>query len=836
MQPKALSVRIPQVLQVRFANAEPITGLSVTHQARRMLAQLLRELPSLASLPNVKHGVPGVAVPIVLTPQEQAALDAWRKRLGLAVEDAQILGNLLLGEASKPLALEDARQAAGTRLDHLIALLGLRPRLAQQRVFEAVLRRLNAPRHECRVLFVEASTGVGKTLAFLAAAIDRLGSRKTLHGVVACPTLQVMRQSAGLLETIQAGGGDLPTWGAIFGKREFISEEALRWQLNQHPGGEAAACARAWQEAGGRSGGSPSWQRAWLADDLLDATNGAFEIDDWLRLDDETEDSDAGMASYQAQFSRDQQPALILCTHAMLAREILSRIMEAGRLYREEHGERAMRAVVGRAFEQYANAREAFSSESLEQGRFAERPAFAMAEAINSARAEMGVDQVRLPPLSFVIIDEAHVFETNVANTLSKAFSCWSLLEAMRALRRRRKLVTDQDLEKAERIYKRLQNVIPKQTAGRAAAVSQDDTLGSEIKQLKLLVFEITGRWKKTPADRGDAELRILGDARMTLSLILPERPSGHRMYLRHSPVQRHPLLISERSDVSVELDYLWRCMADQSVLVSATLCIDGDLHPIEYMRRILAIPVGAAEFAAPVRPGWLTAPVRLLLPREAMREDGGIRFRPPTRSDHFRTPTARAQARTLWLNEVAEYLHDAAQTAQGGTLVLLTSYDDCAELVELSRIAARRIVEMERGMSLRQVLEKFYRKADADIRPVLFAVGGAWTGLNISAEDRGVEAKDDNLLTDLVIPRIPFGANSTMTHTMRVEQQGSLAESYATAMLLKQGIGRLVRREGLPDNRRIHLLDGRLNDRKFYSFMTPVRQVLTPYERRVLV
>ena len=88
-------------------------------------------------------------------------------------------------------------------------------------------------------------------------------------------------------------------------------------------------------------------------------------------------------------------------------------------------------------------------------------------------------------------------------------------------------------------------------------------------------------------------------------------------------------------------------------------------------------------------------------------------------------------------------------------------------------------------------------------------AVGAAWTGLDIK--------HDPNLLTDLVIPRLPFGQNRTTTHDARVQRTGGWSSELMNAvMFYRQGIGRLVRQEGLPKNRRIFVLDARINDAGF--------------------
>ena len=118
---------------------------------------------------------------------------------------------------------------------------------------------------------------------------------------------------------------------------------------------------------------------------------------------------------------------------------------------------------------------------------------------------------------------------------------------------------------------------------------------------------------------------------------------------------------------------------------------------------------------------------------------------------------------------------------------------------------------------------EEFMRKARAGDRPVWIATGGAWVGLDLR-DSLAIEAKDDNLLTDLVILRLPFQQNQTSTHYARKERSGHDIEFLETAIRLRQGLGRLIRREGVL-NRRIWFMDGRVHGarRHYYERITRV-------------
>ena len=93
-------------------------------------------------------------------------------------------------------------------------------------------------------------------------------------------------------------------------------------------------------------------------------------------------------------------------------------------------------------------------------------------------------------------------------------------------------------------------------------------------------------------------------------------------------------------------------------------------------------------------------------------------------------------------------------------------------------------------------------------LRPVMLGLGGAWTGIDLT--DPSVPPERDNLLTDLVIVRMPVGLNRTNSALARIERSGTASISNEALLTFKQGLGRLIRRTGVTD-RRIWILDGRI-------------------------
>lgn len=196
----------------------------------------------------------------------------------------------------------------------------------------------------------------------------------------------------------------------------------------------------------------------------------------------------------------------------------------------------------------------------------------------------------------------------------------------------------------------------------------------------------------------------------------------------------------------------------------------------------------------------------------------------------------AEAEA-ARWCHQVANAIADIHADAIGGTLVLMTSYESVHRVAHqlIERMDA--LVQANANTTLAQQRNLFIELSRAGKRPVWLALGGAWTGLDINGDHYGIKAEADNLLTDLIIPRIPFGINRSVTHQHRMGVMNGVPWDLLDAtMRFKQGVGRLVRREGLQKNRRIFVLDGRLNDHRFASYLLPVRQVIDLYPNKTML
>ena len=177
--------------------------------------------------------------------------------------------------------------------------------------------------------------------------------------------------------------------------------------------------------------------------------------------------------------------------------------------------------------------------------------------------------------------------------------------------------------------------------------------------------------------------------------------------------------------------------------------------------------------------------------------------------------------------------MQEVSNTAAGGTLVLCCSYLDVRALGTLlaGPLAARLLTSRGSG-SLRVLGEEFIQLGRESVRPVWLATGSAWTGLDLS-DHHALDPAEDFALTDLVVTRIPFGANKTAVHLARTKRLGFDVECMEAALRLKQGLGRLIRRAGVVE-RRIWVLDGRSHSQQSGYFKRVFGPVFAYPNRRL--
>lgn len=721
-----------------------------------------------------------------------------------------------------------APSGALTTLDRINEALGNRTRTDQAKFFAELHAEAIESKSARQVLFAEASTGVGKTRAFLAIAVDWCLAHPDEHVVVAAPSYNVLLQIIAQWDRI-ADVFPVPESQVVVGQQEFVSRYALERVLHDHPETPGATAARQWLDRNGPPAEDDPFGHPWLMRSLQVATEQAWQLAAEVRLDSDSAEDDAGMRAYRAQFEYAKKSGVVFCTHTMLAVDVRMRTARASTRFEQASG-----ATISNA------AWEAWNKLEEDDRRLSTSWEIRSELLREWTDADVG----RLPPIGLLIVDEAHLLEQSFAQVFASGASMSRMMRDLRTLHEEvPNAVRAKDLKIMESAWDSLREVGAVLDTDRAST-ENNQALRESVEKVRTLLVDVLKRLDKVSDIR--PEIRHLRSIKLALDVAA--RAAGERTGMTTrvswSPSVQWPSIEVGRYDVSRELDFLWSIVVqDRSILVSATLFEDVSMAGLEAMRRVLSVRSKQVRPLMPVRPAWLYEPVLLHVVGDTVHADGLPRFRRPAQRDRL-DALVFAERSERWRADVASYLALTYASAAGGVLVLMTSH---AERIEIQarlegRIPEECLLSQSEGRSLDSVSKAFLELSAAGKKPCLIGVGAAWTGLDLSGEalraitGKALAAGEDNVLTDLIIPTAPIGVNRSLTHEWRRERTGMVAEIGSTSIMMRQGIGRLVRREGLPTNRRLHFLDARIHESSWNSLLLPVTRALGAYTRRVTV
>ncbi|EQD52306.1 Rad3-related DNA helicase-like protein [mine drainage metagenome] len=722
--------------------------------------------------------------------------------------------------------------ADATTLDRINAALGNETRPDQALFYTRLMTELNAgnPAHE--VIAAEASTGIGKTRVFIAAMMDWSNTHPGETAVLSAPNYNVLLQAVTLWHRLRGVMPGMPEAITLLGQQEYVSATALQRILDDSPETPGHAEARRWLAAGGPAADDDLLGHRWLVRNLRRATGDQWRLSAHVQLNSDIDHDDPGYAAYMAQFADAREVQWVFCTHAMLATDVRRRTVQAKKEFRESNSN--AQSVSEAAYEQWVELQKEDRKHSLTW------------QLQNDLLATMAsADAGRLPRIGLLVVDEAHLLEESFARAFANGASVSALMRSMRSLHEAYpKLVKGGDLEEMESIWNSLK-VIGENRAGDTVLANDLPGVTAAVGAMFRLLSAILARKKPAEAQRMKELHHLMGVRR---SLEIANKSQGERFGMATrvswSPSAIWPTIEVGRYDVSRELDFLWSLVVkDRSVLVSATLYEEVSKEGLGNTRKMLSIRYNMLRPMVPVRPNWLFEPVTLFMPADTQHPDGLKRFRRPTERQ-YKDRVLFAEQTERWRNDVARYVAEAYASGAGGMLVLMTSH---AERVQLEnrlqgRMPSDCVISQHEGSGLEDARRRFLNVIANGRRPCLLGVGSAWTGLDLSGDGlaaitgRHVAESEDQVVTDLIIPTAPIGTNRSLTQAWRKERMGMVAEVGATSLMFRQGIGRLVRREGLPRNRRLHFLDTRIYDPAWRLLLQPVVKALAPYRRRVMV
>jgi len=394
-----------------------------------------------------------------------------------------------------------------------------------------------------------------------------------------------------------------------------------------------------------------------------------------------------------------------------------------------------------------------------------------------------------VPEPAVLLIDEAHQLEQNVANVHSDGLSLSSLVS---------KLKHSKSPAKAVKAVRELSSFL--QSVGldsdRQLNLSQADDATKNNTKMHLETLSSLLKSKSfSKIDRIDIVRRILFNTRAVLA-----GESTDSAYLSFSPDRRYPTISTGKSNLGLILGSLWKSIHGGAVLASATLYIKDQYgeDKCDYICDILSIPSSRLHSTPPVIAEWLTSVPTLNVPSPLIAK--GL----------SRPSVDDAESMQDWISTIVKKIEDIATQAKGGTLVLATSYAQLSMLIPQMQaigIPSERIFVQEKNKKLAVTEQDFREAHKKGLRPLWLALGAAWTGLDLTDTNTDIE---DTLLTDLAILCCPIGLNRTNTMSARIEARSINPIIKESMMMLKQGLGRLMR-DPTQANRNIWFLDGRI-------------------------
>ena len=750
---------------------------------------------------SIEQGVdpmPMISYDTIVGHQMNLTVDAAKSRVvrKLAkthkVREGALLSAYILAGQQKDLHLALLTSTTtASALSPYTAMSGRQERPDQTTFFRNIMDSLS----NHHVGLIEGATGVGKTLAMLASA-NEVAIKNDTKCLIGVPTVALIQQFSREYARL-AAAVDMAPLKVVIGMREFVDTQALLAVVEQPEYAHCKNAVQQWLDGGAKAMGPvESLQHDYLVSAIVSQVP-ELPVSEF-RLSPGSSEDEPGLATYQNQFVNvAEMPSIILATHSMIAIDIMYRM-------RQQKG-----------MDEVLELKEHFKS-ALERSDKNEFSVLFNEHAYQLAMLAREAGLGKLPLFTHVLIDEAHLFEQNVSNTLTYHSSIHEFLRKVSANCSERFLKRSGITEKFERL---------RSTAhSDDTYINDDSSYALKVKMLLVGIFEPIANMKA-----GTEEKKALRNEAKFLLNRIAAKSAGQAVIVRFSPVRKYPQIIAGSRSLENVLKQFWYSM-EGAACVSASLYYKKmETDSAGYYKIKLGIPSDKAKEYTPVIPAWQKKAIKALyLPT-------GEGLTPVSRRDKLSDEMSMAKLQR-WQRTNASWLKHIADTAAGGTLVLLTSNADVERFYEILvnelDLPSERLVASRGINTFSQQKLLFVEKAEAKTNPIWLAVGGAWTGLDINGADYGIsDPAKDNLLTDLVIPKLPFGMNKSLTHSVVSRRaNGSQHEVLETSMLFKQGLGRLIRRSGLPENRRIWVMDNRLKERAFQGFAFSILRLIDTY------
>jgi len=662
------------------------------------------------------------------------------------------------------------------------------------------------------IVLQEGATGLGKSHTLVTLALNSFMAGKG-PAVIAAPTILVIKQLLG--EWAKISAGSTARVAVVIGKNQFVDYDILSELISNPDSGvsdEGLRNVKRWLDTGARPIPGRDTEAlqsvfpdvAFLIDDLIHV---APELEDFPGLEltgvINTEKGNSSEIIYQTMRESALIGDIVFVTHAMLAFHVLNVVLKRGGLLcdfntllvDEAH---QLRSAIDNAVKQ-------------EVSILAIRHACRLIEPLLKKKRSM-TDAIELCDK---IIGRAKLLGTEASITISA--NAWKNSETPGYVGG---FLAD---------LRDLCGLLDSASAGGKSKSKKKDTTKENSEPT-------VSTGKKESAGTGTA-LKKIEEARYSIRKILA---CDQSLRISISPMRYYPSFQIQSTAIAPLLKQLWS-MTHQAVLVSATLFLPSSSisgKNIEFIMDLLGIPKERLQAPPPVSPEWVRTPVTLHYPEIP---DSGLKNHP------FEYPSLGEYGNSqeeidrydknveVWRKCLADQILVIANEAKGGSLVLCASYDDLgafANKISSEASLEDRLIIQNRSSRFGSLREEYLKMAMAGKRPVWLALGTAWTGLDLSdPSKKNDSASEDDVLTDLVIVRIPFSP-SGMIQGKKKRIKGAFIQTISmteAAFMFRQGIGRLVRKPGMA-NKHLWVLDPRIwtKNPKIYGVFL---RVLEPYQ-----
>ena len=392
-----------------------------------------------------------------------------------------------------------------------------------------------------------------------------------------------------------------------------------------------------------------------------------------------------------------------------------------------------------------------------------------------------------------LLIDEAHLLEQAGAAVYSRTYHIHSLMTKHIPALDLKKREERRILDELGHLGKAIQQIVQHAGGDVLCRLSEYPELIEKFKAVKEALLTIPQPVRASKKTVKSAVRRYLKEFVNDIETIVEGKLS---LQLGLTPAREYPVITIGRSNLYRPLKALWdRC--DAAFLCSATIFLETALgKSSKYFQWVMALPelrTCAYEVSVP----WLRSAAKVSIdPTSVLPND-------KERADE-------------WIDSLSNKIKKIYDEAKGGVVALCTSYETANRLETLLRPSLQDVLIVQSSVQNASTCSQIYRElAKSGKRPLWIGLGSAWTGIDLS--DSSVPPEEDYLLTDLIVTRIPWRLNRSITHLRRMLGNRDV-DRQETLRMFRQGIGRLVRREGVKD-RRLHILDPRILDNRYVSF-----------------